>query len=215
MRFSSLCLLSLIFFTSAQAETQEYVFNFAEPESLNPSVEAPAQKQGVDMDGREFSDGPVKVSFTICDYGNTHARIYHSYDAGIDLRIYDGDMMNIALTDPTLEITGISVKISLSGVSGSDAWFIPSEGTWIWEEDRWEPDPDLHTTDLTLTSYQQSRITTLTVTTAEDPELSILDVNSPSKEPIYLNLQGQPINSLTPGSIVIKITDKAIRKIKI
>lgn len=146
----------------AEDTGHKVVFDFSAPETLTPPLAAPAVKDFVLLDGCSFTSGDVEVSFAATGGGNTAVRLFGSYDAGTNVRIYDGDTMTVRTLDPTHFISGISVTIPLG--QSSDAWFIPSSGEWIWEEDRWEPEAAEPAAEVELVSYQQSRIATLTVT---------------------------------------------------
>ena len=190
--------------------TLESYFNFAEPETLNPAVAAPAVKEAVDLDGRTFSDGDVAVSFTAAEDGNTHVRLYGSYDAGTDLRIYNGDVMTIRSLNPAFVITGAEVTVSLSGAN-SDAWFLPSAGEWVWERNCWEPG-DEAVTELALASWMQSSITELRVTLDQTSGAALTPAATVA--PVYYNLQGVRVANPTTG-LYIKLTPQGASKILI
>lgn len=188
------------------------VFNFAEPETLNPAVAAPAQKESVLLDGRTFSDGNVALTFRASETGNTHVRLYGSYDAGTDLRLYDNDIVTISSLNPAYSIAAISVTISTSG-SDSDAWFIASQGEWTWETDSWAPG-DERVTSVDLASYMQSRITSMTVTLTHDVSAGLEAVigGEPSRVR-YFNMQGMPVCNPEPGHIYIRLSDSRVDKV--
>lgn len=188
------------------------VFNFAEPESLNPSVAAPALKESVELDGRSFTDGDVAVSFTASESGNTHVRLYHSYDAGIDLRVYDGETVTVSSLNEAFDIESVKVTISHSG-SDSDAWFIPSEGEWIWEEDRWQPDADTAVRSLDLVSYNQSRITSMTVALRRTMGIPSVDIDHDERA-VYYNIGGMRVSNPGPG-FYIRVTPSKAEKVVI
>jgi hypothetical protein len=112
-----------------------YVFDFANPTTLNPAIDTPAQKKDVLLDGRTFTNGDIAVSFQAGETGNTHVRLYGSYDAGCDLRMYDGDSMTVRTLNPSLLLDNIVYEISLSGTSDVD--LDPSVGEYIWEDCTW------------------------------------------------------------------------------
>ncbi|MCM1068220.1 MAG: hypothetical protein NC418_11675 [Muribaculaceae bacterium] len=179
------------------ASALEATFNFNDPTTLNPAVQPPAQKQSVPMDGRSFTDAGVEVSFEATGEGNTQVRLYGSYDAGPDMRVYDGDTMRLRCLDPDTEITGVKAVISLSGET-ADVWFIPSAGEWVWEEDCWKPSPNAGpVTELALVSYQQSRFSFLFVTTEASTGVAAVSVADAAK-PEYFTLTGQPVQN--PGA---------------
>lgn len=188
------------------------VFNFAEPETLNPAVEAPATKESVLLDGRTFTDGDVALTFRASDTGNTHVRLYGSFDAGTDLRIYDGDIVEVSSLNPAYSISAISVTISHSG-SDSDAWFLPSAGEWTWETDSWSPG-DERVTSVELASFQQSRITSMTVTLSDSyaAGLGAVVEGEPTRTRYY-NLQGMPVAYPSAGQLYIRVTHDKVDKV--
>lgn len=188
------------------------VFDFAAPETLNPAVAAPAQKESVLLDGRTFTDGDVAITFHASATGNTHVRLYGSYDAGTDLRLYDEDVVTVSSLNPAYCISAINVTISHSG-SDSDAWFLASAGEWTWETDSWAPG-DERVTSVDLASYQQSRITSMTVTLTNDSSagLAAVTAGEPTRTRYY-NLQGMPVSNPAPGQLYIRITDARVDKV--
>lgn len=180
-------------------------FDFHNPLSLTPAISEPAQKQSVEVDGMEFSAGNVTISFSVAGTNNTAARIYHSYDAGIDLRLYDGDAMTVSTVDG-LVISKIKFTMSLSGAATgtNDINFIPSTGEFIWEDDQWLPDADSRPSSVELVSALQSRIYTVTVTTEAQTALSeITPANNEIAE--YYNLLGRKISGTPthPGIYIV------------
>lgn len=191
---------------NASAEVN-VTFNFHDTMSLTPSVNEPGLKQGVALDGCSFTANGVGVSFSASDYGNTHVRLYHSYDAGVDLRLYDGDAMTVNFPDDSYVITEINFTMSLSGAtSGSnDINFIPSHGIYGWETETWAPANDDLQNSVTLISAEQSRIYSMTVTLDNNSGLrdAALDV---ANSVTYYNLLGRPVSekNLLPGIYIRK-----------
>lgn len=181
------------------------VFDFAHPGTLSPAVEAPAVSTWVDLDGRTFTDGDVAITFASSATGNTHVRLYGSYDQGTDLRLYDEDAVTVRSLNSAYTIRAITVTISLSGAD-SDAWFIADPGEWVWEADSWTPG-DEPAAIVDLVSYRQSRITSMTVTLEQTGETALdLDV-APVLPALYYNLQGVPVSSPRTGVYVKKQGD--------
>lgn len=180
----------------------ESTFDFSAPTSLTPSVAEPAQKEYVDLDGRSFSDGDAVVSFTACEGGNTHVRLYHSYDAGIDLRLYDGDAMLVRTLNPSLFIKEIRFTMSLSGASTgtNDINLIPSTGTYDWASETWTPDEGAMDQNVELTSVMQSRISSMTVVLDRTSGLAGITPDH-DHEAVYYSIMGRRISAATlaPG----------------
>lgn len=192
--------------------SMEATFDFSTPSMLNPSVAEPAQKESVDLSGRSFSDGDVAISFTAADGGNTHVRLYHSYDAGIDLRLYDGDAMLVRSLNPSMFIKEIRFTMSLSGAStgANDINLIPSTGTYDWASETWTPDEGATDNSVELMSFMQSRIASMTVTLDRTSGLSAITPDH-DHEAVYYNIMGRRISAstLTPGLYIMVKGGKA------
>lgn len=194
-------------FARSESETTlTYTFDFANPESLTPPVAEPALKEGVAVSDITFTEGPVAISFTENPASNTHVRIFHSYNAGCDLRIYDGESMHVTLTEPGYDLQSISFEMSLTGTA-SDIDFAPSTGTYIWEENLWQADSG-DTTSLTLTSILQSRTTRMTITLNTSTHINNIIVDSEDNSiygNLYYDLQGRPLNGKpqNPGIYIL------------
>ncbi len=179
--------VGMLFGLTAMAD--EITFDFHDTMSLNPAVNEPGEKSGIEVDGMIFTSGSVSVAFTASDYGNTHVRLYHSYDAGVDLRLYDGDAMTVSVEGDSY-ISKIKFTMSLSGAASgsSDINFIPSTGNFIWEAEEWTPDKGSMPRSVELVSAQQSRIYTMTVTTDRHTPIRELTEESAHRE--YYSLLG-------------------------
>lgn len=197
---------------SMSAGAEEYTFDFHQPETLTPSVAEPAQKGFVELNGRAFTSGPVEVRFINSESGNTHVRLYHSYDAGIDLRVYDGDAMLVKVPE-NLTIKEIHFTMSLSGAASgtNDINFIPDSGDFIWEEEKWIPDGDADVCSLELVSAQQSRIYTMTVNIEAGAGLSEFEAIRP--DALYFNLLGRRVTKPTVAGIYLEVCNGVTRKV--
>lgn len=197
---------------SLTASAEVFTFDFHQPETLNPSIAEPAQKEAVNLDGMTFASGPVKVEFTAADSGNTHVRIYHSYDAGVDLRIYDNDMMTVSVPE-NLYIKSIQFTMSLSGNSTgtNDINFIPDNGDFVWEDERWTPDADSYPSSVDLVSAMQSRIYTMSVDV--DYLSSIPEITGDGESVQYLTLSGRSIKTFAVSGIYLRVTNRGVTKI--
>lgn len=193
----------------------EATFDFANPLSLNPSVQPPAEKDYVELDGRSFSDGDVVITFEANPTNNTHARLFHSYDAGIDLRLYDGDIMNVAVANTSLSISEIQFTMSMSGATTgtNDINFIPSSGDFDWAAEHWTADEDSPVQSVDLTSAMQSRISSMTVTLDRLSGIMGLPTDH-DHSAVYFTIMGQRVTALTlkPG-FYIKLADGKARKV--
>lgn len=178
-------------------------FDFHDTMSLNPTVNEPGEKQGIALDGRTFTAGVVEVSFKANEDGNTQVRLYNSYDAGVDLRLYDGDAMTVSVTDGSQYLKSIKFTMSLSGAaSGSnDINFIPSTGDFDWAAETWTPDEGDKPGSVVLTSAEQSRIYTMTVTLDELTAIAEVEEGAMPAEATYYTLLGRPVSPsrLVPG----------------
>lgn len=192
----------MLFGLTAMAD--EVTFNFHDTMSLDPAVNEPGEKNGIEVDGMTFTAGDVAVTFTASDYGNTHARLYHSYDAGVDLRLYDGDAMTVSVSGASY-ISKIRFTMSLSGAASgsSDINFVPSTGEFVWEEEAWTPESGTMPRSVKLVSAQQSRIYTMTVTT--ESQTSIREVTADPVCREYYSLLGRKYSGTParPGIYIV------------
>lgn len=204
--------LALMLACSLTASAEVYTFNFNQPTSLTPSVAEPEQKGFVLLNGRTFTSGPVEVGFEDAEYGNTHARIYHSYDAGIDLRIYDGDAMTVSVPENMI-LREITFVMSLSGNSTgtNDINFIPDSGEFIWEDEKWIPDYDVNSVE--LVSALQSRIYTMNVTV--ETVSGIAEFQAPLPDARYFNLLGREVSKPTVAGIYLELRNGIARKVMV
>ncbi|MBD5425503.1 MAG: hypothetical protein HDR45_04810 [Bacteroides sp.] len=204
---------ALLLCCSLNAAAEDYIFDFHQPETLVPAVAEPQQKGFVELDGRTFTSGPVELSFTNSGYGNTHVRIYHSYDAGIDLRLYDGDAMQVSVPE-NLAVKAIQFTMSLSGASSgsNDINFIPDTGEFIWEDEKWIPsDGDSDVSSVELVSALQSRIYTVTVSV--EPNAGIDELVAVRPDARYFNLLGRPVAKPVVAGIYLEVCGGATRKV--
>lgn len=192
------------------ASAEVYTFDFHQPETLNPSVAEPAMKEYVLLNGRTFTSGPVEVSFINAESGNTHVRIFHSYDAGIDLRIYDGDAMTVSVPD-NMVLKEVTFTMSLSGNSTgtNDINFIPDSGDFIWEDEKWISDSEVSSVE--LVSAMQSRIYTMTVNVEPCAGISELEAIRPDAR--YFNLLGRRVAKPAVAGIYFEVRNGVTRKV--
>lgn len=197
-----LCLAAVAFGVGAE---RSVTFDFHNPETLTPNYGTPGLKEGISMDRHYFEADGVRISFEACDYGNTHVRLYGSYDAGTDLRIYDGDMMTVEALNPDEVIKGMSAALSLSGIStgASDINFYARPGEWVWEDDAWYPadaTEPIHSVE--LTSLMQSRLYSLTVVVDGNTCLNTVAA-AQEAEPQWYTIEGRRIAAPTGSGIYI------------
>lgn len=171
-------------------------FNFADPASLNPALPVPALKEGIDLDGKSFTQGNAGITFRAGTSGNTHVRLYHSYDAGCDVRVYDGETMNVFVTNPAMKITSITFAVSESGDANAD--FSASTGYYDIFDYTWLPDSDEPVREVTLTSALQSRFTAVTVNT--DIISGVREISYDRDEPAtYFDIEGRRVETSNPA----------------
>lgn len=185
-------------------------FNFNNPSSLTPPVAEPSQKEDVLLDGRTFTDGDVAVSFAATGSGNTPVRLYNSYDAGCDLRIYQGDRMTVTSLNNEIWIEEIAFEVSES--SGSQISLSPSEGSLDFYTDIWTPG-DEKCFYVDFVAEFQTRIKSMTVTLKAPAGISDLRYDHDTKEAWY-TIDGfrVPANIATPG-FYIRVTTSGSDKI--
>lgn len=136
-------------------------FDFSRPDCLSPPLEIPDVKESVLLDRRTFTDGDVAVTFFAGNEGNTHVRLYNSYDAGCDLRIYSGDCMTVTSLNPSYSLSKIEFELSESGSSSIS--LMPSDGEFDEFGEVWGPTGET-VGSVDFTSLFQSRIKSLRIT---------------------------------------------------
>lgn len=188
-------------------------FDFNNPESLNPAMETPEIKEWINLDGTAFSDGDASVSFAATGSGNTSVRLYHSYDAGTDLRLYDGDSMTIRSLNPNLVLEKAEFVTSLSGTT-ADVDFVASIGEYEWLTNTWRADSET-VREVTLTSKLQSRIASMTVTLKNLSGIEAINYDHDERAAFY-NLQGARIGAGAPSpGLYIRVSGRKAEKVLI
>lgn len=177
----------------------ESYFDFSNPSSLNPAVAEPAEKGEVLLDGRTFTDGDAAISFFATGTGNTSVRLYGSYDAGCDLRVYSGDSFTVQSLNPNIAIESIDFEISASSGSqisldASNGYFDDFDYTWLADDSGSLP------TSVTFTSIFQSRFKSMTVHLTGLNGIENIDYDHDVRE-VWYNIQGVrvPAGIATPG----------------
>lgn len=187
-------------------------FNFNEPATLTPPVAEPASKEWVALDGRSFSSSYATLTFAASDQGNTHVRIYHSYDAGCDLRIYDGDQLTVSTTSTSMYLARVEFELSESG--SSDINFTTDCGEFDYYSSTWTPaEDDEQTASVVFTSDRQSRVKSITVFLKGVQ--GIPGLNYDRDEPAtYYNIDGVRIDSSNPApGFYIRVTPSEASKV--
>ncbi|MDE6300113.1 MAG: chitobiase/beta-hexosaminidase C-terminal domain-containing protein [Muribaculaceae bacterium] len=186
-------------------------FDFSRPESLSPSVSVPEVKEWIELDGRTFTDGDVAVTFNATGTGNTAVRLYHSYDAGTDVRLYDGDSMTIRSLNPNFVIDKAEFVTSLSGGS-ADVDFEASVGEYVWLDNTWVSGAEA-VYEVVLTSRLQSRIASMNVSLKNLSGVEAVDYDHDVKA-VFYNLQGVRIGAGAPSpGLYIRISGRNAEKI--
>lgn len=207
-------LLALPLSAVSPAAGQSAVFDFADPASLTPSLPVPEVKSSIGLDGNTFTCGNITITFEASESGNTHVRLFHSYDAGCDLRLYDGDAMTVATKEPADAIARIEFTGSLSGAAtgSSDINLIPSSGSFVWADECWlsgsEP-----TGRVTLVSDRQSRMTRIEVYLAAEAGV-VAGYAMPPASAEYFTITGRRLSGQPslPGIYLVR-QDAVTRKI--
>ncbi|MDE7381473.1 MAG: hypothetical protein K2N03_05020 [Muribaculaceae bacterium] len=214
----TLASLALILSLGANAQNDTTVlFDFANPETLNPSIPTPAQKEAVPLDGYTFTEGEVGVSFFATGSGNTKVRLYGSYDAGCNLRVYDGDsfvvetLENRGLSDNEVFISSIAFDVALSGTV-PDVDLISSAGEYDWLNSTWSANGE-NVKKVTFYSNLQSRISNMQVTLNLPSGVAIIDSDT-SKENVW-SIDGRKIeNPTSPGIYIVRKGNTSYKIIK-
>lgn len=186
-------------------------FNFNAPSTLTPAVEEPARSEWVPLDGRSFSSSYAALTFEATEEGNTHVRLYHSYDAGCDLRMYDGDRMTVSSATPSMYISGVTFELSESGTSDID--FTVDSGAYDYYSCTWEPAEDERPASVVFTSSRQSRIKSITVYLTGVQ--GIPDLGYDRDESVtYYNINGVRVDSANPApGFYIRVTPTEANKV--
>lgn len=188
-------------------------FDFTNPESLTPAIAIPAVKEWVELDGRTFTDGDVAVTFSATGNGNTSVRLYHSYDAGTAVRLYDGDCMTITSLNPNFVIAKAEFVTSLSG-DNSDIDFYPSSGQYEWLTNTWTA-ADESVSEVTLSSLLQSRVASMIVILKNLSGIEAIEYDH-DQQAVYYTLQGIRIGAGAPApGLYIRISGRKAEKIVI
>lgn len=186
-------------------------FNFARPESLSPAISTPEEKDFVLLDGRTFTDGDAAISFAAGSDGNTHARLFHSYDAGCDVRIYAGDELVVKSLNPNYCISSIDFEVSES--ANSIISLEPSSGTFDDLSYTWSSASDSPVAEVTLTAVFQSRLKSMTVNLDSLQGIADLTIDHDTRAAWY-TIDGRrvPANIAAPG-FYIQVTPEGTRKV--
>lgn len=193
------------------AGDQVAFFNFNEPGSLNPAIAEPARSEWVDLNGRSFTDTDVALTFAASTTGNTHVRLYHSYDAGCDLRIYDTETITVKVMNPSMHLSRIDFEASESGSVGLE--FEADNGEFDLWEYAWTPAEGETVDQVVLTSFRQSRIKTMTVYLSQNSGVPGLDYDR-DEQATYYNINGVRVGAAVPApGFYIRVTASGATKV--
>lgn len=212
--FSTALAISALMFMSntLHAESVTVTFDFSNPETLSPSIPAPGLKESVTLDGMTFTSGDVSVSFHATGTGNTAVRLYGSYDAGCNLRVYDGDSFKVSSLNPSFTLDSIIFETALSGTT-ADVDLVADAGEYEWLTNTWSC-MDRTVNDVTFVSNLQSRISIMKVTLSGSESSSAEMVVSSTDVAQWYNLNGMRIpEPSTPGLYLCAGTDGKVRKV--
>lgn len=186
-------------------------FNFNAPSTLTPAIEEPGRSEWVALDGRSFSSSYAALSFEATDEGNTHVRLYHSYDAGCDLRIYDGDRLTVTSMTPAMYISRVVFELSESGTSDID--FTVDNGAYDYYSCTWEPTEGECPESVVFTSSRQSRIKSITVYLTGVQGIPGLEYDR-DEPATYYNINGVRVDSANPApGFYIRVTSSDSSKV--
>lgn len=191
-----------------RVSAQESVFDFTQPETLTPSVATPGLKESVELDGRTFTSGNVDVTFHATGGGNTAVRLYGSYDAGCNLRVYDGDSFVVRSLNEDYVLTEIYFETALSGTA-ADVDLIASEGEYEWLTNTWTATAVEGVSEVEFTSNLQSRISVMKVTITKKNHSAVESIQlGDDAFTLYYTPDGRVANR--PRGIVITQSGKKI-----
>lgn len=200
-------------------------FNFGDPATLTPAVEAPEAGNGVDVNGKTFT-AAKGVTLAVAEEGGeganqTKPRIWNPSGANagkMDFRIYNGWSFTVTAPEgyllSAIEMThyNASNKIKLSATVGtvteSGSWEMPAAA------------PAAEATEatgksVTFTATATNNIQTMKVIVVPDGQSGIesvvaADENAPVE---YYNLQGVRVANPTAGLYIIKQGSKVSKAI--
>lgn len=186
-------------------------FNFNAPTTLNPAIAEPARSEWVELDNRSFTNSDVALTFRASATGNTHVRLYHSYDAGCDLRIYDGEQIEVKVMNPSLRLMKIEFEASESGNVGLE--FEADCGEFDLWDYQWRAPEDETTDSVALTSFRQSRVKTMTVYLAQNTGITDFEYDR-DEEAVYYNISGTRVGAAVPSpGFYIRVTPSRTTKV--
>lgn len=188
----------------------ESTFDFSHPAGLNPSVDEPGQKEEVLLDGMTFTDGDAAVSFAATGTTNSSVRLYGSYDAGCDLRVYSGDSFTIQSLNPNIFLEAVEFEISES--SGSQISLDASDGYFEDFDYVWYAGDDYTINSVTFTAIFQSRLKSITVRLKAAEGIPTVGNDHDVREAWY-TIQGLrvPAGIAAPG-FYIRVTPESVSK---
>lgn len=200
-------------------------FNFGDPATLTPAVEAPEAGNGVDVNGKTFT-AAKGVTLAVAEEGGeganqTKPRIWNPSGANagkMDFRIYNGWSFTVTAPEgyllSAIEMThyNASNKIKLSATVGtvteSGSWEMPAAA------------PAAEATEatgksVTFTATATNNIQTMKVIVVPDGQSGIesvvaADENAPVE---YYNLQGVRVANPTAGLYIVKQGSKVSKAI--
>lgn len=200
-------------------------FNFGDPATLTPAVEAPEASNGVDVNGKTFT-AAKGVTLAVAEEGGeganqTKPRIWNPSGANagkMDFRIYNGWSFTVTAPEgyllSAIEMThyNASNKIKLSATVGtvteSGSWEMPAVA------------PAAEATEatgksVTFTATAANNIQTMKVIVVPDGQSGIesvvaADENAPVE---YYNLQGVRVANPTAGLYIVKQGSKVSKAI--
>lgn len=196
-------------------------FNFGEPATLDPAVEAPEVGKGVDVSEKTFTAKGVTFAVSAQGEATNPPRIWNTSGANagkMDFRIYNGQSFTVTAPEgfllSAIEMThyNASNKIKLSATVGT----VTESGSWVMPAAA----PAAEATEatgksVTFTATATNNIQTMKVIVVPDGQSGIesvvaADENAPVE---YYNLQGVRVANPTAGLYIIKQGSKVSKAI--
>jgi len=186
--------------------TEETVdFNWAEPTTLSDPFEKPASGEGVELDGKTFTAGPISVSLSRGSNNSNAPRVFTSAKGVTDLRFYGDNTATVSGDNVTItKIEFVCQYPSNFAASTADC------GTF--ENAVWTGEAGTVNFNFVKTDYNPA--CTVMRVTYKSGEGSVENVEIIEDLPVeYYTLQGVRVNNPAPGQIVIRRQGNNISKI--
>lgn len=193
-------------YTTFDPDVTSATFNFADPGSLNPAMETPAESDGTDLTEKTLESNAVKIIFSGKEGQNEAPRIFQNSKKVIDLRLYDKQYFTISVAEGYILDKIVFKGEDLNPLKCDMGTY--ANGTWqITEKDIVIATKEqIRTGNVKFTSSGKPRISDITVTYKEGTRTGVDDiaVDAEDAPAEYYNLQGVRVENPTPGLYIVR-----------